>query len=103
MWKPFLQITDEEVEEALNTNVRAAFAFSRLAITAFKENDLNEVGKRGSLIFTGATAATRGNVVTSAFAAGKFGLRALSQSLSKEFGKENIHVRFIFYCREKLY
>lgn len=92
MWKPFLQITDEEVEEALNTNVRAAFSFSRLAITAFKENDLNEVGKRGSLIFTGATAATRGNVVTSAFAAGKFGLRALSQSLSKEFGKENIHV-----------
>ena len=36
--------------------------------------------------------AIRGNVVTSAFAAGKFGLRALSQSLAKEFGKQNIHV-----------
>ncbi|EJD00012.1 short-chain dehydrogenase/reductase SDR [Fomitiporia mediterranea MF3/22] len=92
IWKPFLQITDEEVAEALNTNVRAAFAFSRLAITAFKENDLNDVGKRGALIFTGATAAWRGNTTTSAFAAGKFGLRALSQSLNKEFGKDNIHV-----------
>jgi len=34
----------------------------------------------------------RGNVVTSAFSAGKHGVRALSQSLAKEFGKENIHV-----------
>ncbi|KAH8118237.1 hypothetical protein DFH11DRAFT_1541453 [Phellopilus nigrolimitatus] len=92
VWKPFLQITDEEVGEALDTNIRAAFAFSRLAITAFKENELNENGKRGALIFTSATAAWRGNVVTSAFAAGKFGLRALSQSLNKEFGKDNIHV-----------
>lgn len=44
------------------------------------------------LIFTGATASVRGNTLTSAFAAGKHGLRALSQSLAKEFGKENIHV-----------
>jgi len=59
---------------------------------AFKDLELNEVGKRGTLIFTGATASIRGNVVTSAFAAGKHGLRALSQSLAKEFGKQNIHV-----------
>ncbi|KAJ3494866.1 hypothetical protein NLJ89_g10720 [Agrocybe chaxingu] len=49
-------------------------------------------GKRGALIFTGATASARGNTTTSAFAVGKFGTRALSQSLAKEFGKENIHV-----------
>ncbi|KAH8111645.1 hypothetical protein DFH11DRAFT_591859 [Phellopilus nigrolimitatus] len=92
IWKPFLQITDEEVGEAIDTNIRAAFAFARLAISAFKENELDDSGKKGALIFTGATAAWRGNVVTSAFAAGKFGLRALSQSLNKEFGKDNIHV-----------
>lgn len=51
---------------------------------------------RGTLIFTGATAAIRGNVTTSAFASGKFALRALSQSLAKEFGKEDIHVRLNF-------
>ncbi|KAL5492703.1 hypothetical protein ACEPAI_4150 [Sanghuangporus weigelae] len=73
IWKPFLQITDEEVTEALYTNVRAAFAFSRLAISAFKENELNEIGKRGALIFTGATSSLRGNATT-------------------EFGKDNIHV-----------
>lgn len=95
IWKPFLEITDEEVAEALDTNVRAAFAFSRLAISLFKDNALDEVGKRGALIFTGATASWRGNKTTSAFAAGKFGLRALSQSLNKEFGRDNIHVTIL--------
>ena len=92
VWKSFLDVTDKDVELSLQTNVTAAFAFSRGAILAFKQNELDERGKRGTLLFTGATAAIRGNVTTSAFAAGKFGLRALSQSLAKEFGKENIHV-----------
>ena len=95
IWKPFLDLTDVEVAESLNTNVRAAFAFSRLAITAFRENPLDERGKRGALLFTNATAGLRGNTTTSAFAAGKFGQRALSQSLNKEFGKENIHVSLL--------
>ncbi|KDR71636.1 hypothetical protein GALMADRAFT_254017 [Galerina marginata CBS 339.88] len=93
VWKPFLDITPQEVQDCLQTSVAAAFSFSRGAILAFKENHIEEpTGKRGTLIFTGATAGIRGNVVTSAFAAGKFGMRALSQSLAKEFGKENIHV-----------
>ncbi|KAF7986918.1 hypothetical protein HWV62_12705 [Athelia sp. TMB] len=92
VWKPFLQVTPEEVQESVDTNIVAAFAFSREAIIAFKDLDLNDKGKRGTLLFTGATASLRGNTTTSAFAAGKFAVRALSQSLAKEFGKENIHV-----------
>lgn len=92
VWKNFLNVTEQDIQTSLQVNVTAAFAFSRGAILAFKQNDLDENGSRGTLIFTGATAALRGNVTTSAFAAGKFGIRALSQSLAKEFGKENIHV-----------
>ncbi|KAF4622359.1 hypothetical protein D9613_009512 [Agrocybe pediades] len=93
VWKKFLDITPQDVQDCLQTSVAAAFSFARGAILAFKDNDLElPNGKRGTLIFTGATASARGNVTTSAFAAGKFGLRALSQSLAKEFGKENIHV-----------
>ncbi|KAG5636170.1 hypothetical protein H0H81_008920 [Sphagnurus paluster] len=96
VWKPFLDVTPEDIRTSLEVNVEAAFAFSREAILTFKENDVLEPkGKRGTLIFTGATASIRGNVVTSAFAAGKHGLRALSQSLAKEFGKQNIHVRSV--------
>ncbi|KAH9975073.1 NAD-P-binding protein [Lactifluus volemus] len=92
VWKPFLQITEEELDRATDTNVKAAFAFSREAITAFQGQSLDERGKRGTLLFTGATASLRGNTTTSAFSAAKFALRSLSQSLNKEFGKENIHV-----------
>jgi NAD(P)-dependent dehydrogenase (short-subunit alcohol dehydrogenase family) len=96
-WKPFLEITQEDLRESLAVNVEAAFAFSREAILAFKQNEIEEPkGARGSLIFTGATASLRGNTTTSAFAAGKFGLRALSQSLGKEFWKDNIHVSLGF-------
>lgn len=92
VWKPFLQLTDDDVEQALDTNVRAAFAFSRGSLLAFQENELDHLGKKGTLIFTGATASLKGNKATSAFSAAKFGLRSLSQSLNKEFGPQNIHV-----------
>ncbi|KAJ7201495.1 hypothetical protein B0H12DRAFT_1163693 [Mycena haematopus] len=92
VWKPFLQVTPEDVHESSKVNIEASFAFARAAILAFQKNDPSPVtGAKGTLVFTGATASLRGNVVTSVFAAGKFALRALSQSLAKEFGKENIH------------
>jgi NAD(P)-dependent dehydrogenase (short-subunit alcohol dehydrogenase family) len=91
--KPFLQLTTEDIRDSAKVNNEGAFAFSRAAILAFQKNDPSpSTGAKGTLIFTGATASLRGNVVTSAFAAGKFALRALSQSLAKEFGKEDIHV-----------
>ena len=48
--------------------------------------------KKGSIFFTGATASMRGSAGYSAFASGKFGLRALSQSMARELGPLNIHV-----------
>ncbi|KAG1822408.1 hypothetical protein EV424DRAFT_1644109 [Suillus variegatus] len=83
VWKPFLDITEDEVRESIDTNILAAFAFSREALLEFTKLELetaNEGGvagnarKRGTLIFTGATASIRGN------------------SLAKEFAKKNIHV-----------
>ncbi|EKM51039.1 uncharacterized protein PHACADRAFT_151523 [Phanerochaete carnosa HHB-10118-sp] len=91
-FKKFLDVTEEDLARSLDSHVTAPFAFSRQAILTFQKNEIDSLGRRGTLLFTGATASLRGNVWTSAFAAGKFGLRALSQSLAKEFGKENIHV-----------
>ncbi|KAJ7589926.1 hypothetical protein C8J56DRAFT_936501 [Mycena floridula] len=93
VWKPFLEITPEDVAAITQTNIEASFAFAREVLLDFQKNEIHEQsGKRGALIFTGATAAVRGNVITSAFSAGKHAMRALSQSLAKEFGKQNIHV-----------
>ncbi len=47
---------------------------------------------RGTIIFTGATASMRGGSGFAAFAAAKFGLRAVAQSMARELGPKNIHV-----------
>jgi NAD(P)-dependent dehydrogenase (short-subunit alcohol dehydrogenase family) len=47
---------------------------------------------RGSILFTGATASTRGREGFAAFAAAKAGLRAIAQSMARELGPEGIHV-----------
>ena len=51
--------------------------------------------KRGTMLFTGATASVRGNIGFSAFAGGKHALRALSQSMAKELMPQNIHVAHV--------
>jgi NAD(P)-dependent dehydrogenase (short-subunit alcohol dehydrogenase family) len=51
--------------------------------------------KRGTVIFTGATASIRGGAIFAAFASAKHGLRALAQSMAREFGPQNIHVAHV--------
>ena len=47
---------------------------------------------RGTILFTGATDSVRGGPGFAAFAAAKFGLRAVAQSMARELAPENIHV-----------
>jgi NAD(P)-dependent dehydrogenase (short-subunit alcohol dehydrogenase family) len=93
VFKPFLDTTPEEFQSLADVNMIAASTFAREAILSFKELSIDNNGKRGTLMFSGASAALRGGTLTSAFSMGKFALRSLSQSLGKEFGKDNIHVR----------
>ncbi|RIZ41034.1 SDR family oxidoreductase [Pseudomonas putida] len=51
--------------------------------------------ERGTLLFTGATAGTRGAAGFAAFAGAKHGLRALAQSMACELGPRNIHVAHV--------
>lgn len=50
---------------------------------------------RGTILFTGATASTRGRQHLAAFAAAKSGLRAVAQSMARELGPKNIHVAHV--------
>ena len=47
---------------------------------------------RGTILFTGATASIRGGPGFAAFAAAKFGLRSVAQSMARELAPKNIHV-----------
>ncbi len=48
--------------------------------------------RRGTIIFTGATASLRGREGFAAFASAKHGLRALAQSMARELWPQGIHV-----------
>ena len=50
---------------------------------------------RGTIIFSGATAALRGSAGFANLAVPKFGLRALAQSMARELGPLGIHVAFV--------
>lgn len=51
--------------------------------------------QRGTILFTGATASSRGAAHFAAFAGAKHALRALAQSMARELGPLNIHVAHI--------
>ena len=49
-------------------------------------------GKRGTILFTGASASLRGRAGYGAFNSSKAALRVLAQAMAKEYGPEGIHV-----------
>jgi len=49
----------------------------------------------GTIIFTGATASLRGGAMFQNLAVGKFGLRALAQSMARELQPRGIHVAHV--------
>ena len=51
--------------------------------------------KRGSILFTGATAGLRGAANFAAFAGAKHAIRALAQSMARELGPLNVHVAHV--------
>ena len=51
--------------------------------------------KKGTIIFTGASASLRGNSGFAAFSGGKHALRALAQSMAKELGPKGVHVAHV--------
>ena len=69
---------------------RGAFNFSQAALPLLLKS--THLQHPPTLIFTGATASIKSNATSASFATGKFALRALTQSLAKEFGPKGVHV-----------
>lgn len=98
---PFLDMSSSDIQRSVQTNIVAASTFAQLAIrrllTPLGAADPARAGTfhKGSLIFTGGTAALTGHTNLGAHAAGKHGLRAISQSVAREFGPQGVHVAFV--------
>jgi len=87
--KPFLETTSEDFEQSWQKTVITATLVARALLPKLLTR------KKGNLIFTGATASIRGSKNASPFAVAKFGLRALSQSLAREFAPQGVHVAHV--------
>ncbi|MGA7965297.1 MAG: SDR family oxidoreductase, partial [Gammaproteobacteria bacterium] len=81
-----LDIDPEQFESAWRANCYGGFLCAREVLPAMQK------AGAGTLLFTGATAALRGSAGFAGLAVGKFGLRALTQSMAREFGPQGIHV-----------
>lgn len=82
-------ILETSVDQFVNfwkINCLGAFLTARQVLPDMKKS------KSGTIILTGATASLRGLSGLSSFAVGKFGLRALAQSMAREVSSEGIHV-----------
>ncbi len=86
---PSLEISASAFEETLRTTAVGGFVFGREAVRLLLPL------RRGTLIFTGATASLRGRPPFAAFAASKAALRSVSQTLAREFGPLGIHVAHV--------
>ncbi|MCH8197615.1 MAG: SDR family NAD(P)-dependent oxidoreductase [Proteobacteria bacterium] len=64
-------------------------------LVAFEAARLMVANGGGTILFTGATASLRGGAGFVNLAVGKFGLRALAQSLARELGPKGVHVAHI--------
>src|ERR1700745_800308 len=83
---PFLKVSEQRFEEHWREHALGGFHLAQAAIPAL----LKRGG--GTVVFTGASASLRGKANYAPFAAAKAALRALAQSVAREFGPQGIHV-----------
>lgn len=82
----FLEISPEEFLRNLHGQAFGPFLCAKEAIPEMLTND------GGTIAYIGATSSVKGYAKSSAFATGKFALRALAQCNAREFGPKGIHV-----------
>ena len=89
--KGILETTKEEFERCWKIGCLGGFLVGQAAAREM----LSTEPPSGTIIFTGATASLRGGALFHNLAVGKFGLRALAQSMARELQPKGIHVAHV--------
>jgi len=88
-WRPFLQLTAEEWNDVITTNLTGAANFCRAVLPGMV------VRRRGRIVNVASIHGVQGDANVSAQSAAKFGLIGLTQSLAREFREHNIAVNAV--------
>ena len=86
---PFEEITEEQYDLIMDTNVKAPFMFCRNALPALRKSD------SATIINIASVTAHKGYPLQSVYTASKHALAGFSKSLAKEVYEENIRVHVI--------
>jgi NAD(P)-dependent dehydrogenase (short-subunit alcohol dehydrogenase family) len=86
LMKSILEISPDEFENQWRVTCMGGFLVGTEAARRIQ---------KGTLIFTGATACYKASAEFAGFAVGKFGLRALAQSMARELGPKGLHVALV--------
>ena len=84
-----LDVSPDDFERTWKANCFGGFLAAREVLREMVAQ------RRGTVILTGATASLRGSARFSCLAVGKFGLRALAQSMAREHGADGVHVAHV--------
>src|SRR5689334_14833888 len=86
---PVAELDPAEVEKALMVTAFGGFLVGQQAAKRMLPK------KHGCIVFTGASASVKGYPLSAPFAMGKFALRGLAQSMSRELHPKGIHVAHV--------
>ena len=89
VWRPFLEVTPDDWDRVIATNLTGAAAFCRAALPGMVER------RRGRIVNVSSIHGMRGDANVVAQSAAKFGLIGLTQALAREFRSHNIAVNAV--------
>ena len=91
---PVAELDPAEVRRAQEITAFGAFLAGKHAAGRMLAQPAKD-GKRGTILFTGASAGVKGFPQSASFAMGKFAQRGLAQSMARELHPQGIHVAWI--------
>jgi NAD(P)-dependent dehydrogenase (short-subunit alcohol dehydrogenase family) len=89
VWANVEDVTPKDFEASWRVNALGGLLASKAVIPGMKAR------ARGNIVFIGATASRRGNVMTAAFAPAKAAQRSLAESMARHLWPSGIHVSLV--------
>ncbi|MES0825759.1 SDR family NAD(P)-dependent oxidoreductase [Ruegeria sp. SCP11] len=91
---PITELDPETVRKSVEVTAHGAFLLGQAAARRMLDQPMRD-NRRGTILFTGASAGVKGFPLSAPFAMGKFAQRGLAQSMARELHPKGIHVAWI--------
>lgn len=91
---PITELDPEIVRKAVEVTAHGAFLLGQAAARRMLDQPMRD-NRRGTILFTGASAGVKGFPLSAPFAMGKFAQRGLAQSMARELHPRGIHVAWV--------